>query len=173
MNPYIRIKSVIRSQPMKKIIPIIIAVIIVGAGAFYAGMKYDQSKNPTANRNAGGLANLSSEERQTRLQQFGAIGQSGGTRGTQANGGFATGEIISKDEKSLTIKLQDGGSKIVFFSDSTQIMKSASGTSQDLANGEQVTVTGTANQDGSLSAQSIQLRPNAPETSNLPQPANQ
>ncbi len=152
---------------MKKNIPVfIIIVIIVGAGSFYGGMKYDQSKNPTANRNAGGFANLSSEERQARLQQFGAIGQNGGARGTQANGGFATGEIISKDEKSLTIKLQDGGSKIVFFSDSTPIMKSASGTSQDLATGEQVTVTGTANQDGSISAQSIQLRPNLPPHQN-------
>jgi len=157
----------------KNIIVTIIIALLVGAGAFYAGMKYDQSKNPTANLNAEGFANLSSEERQARLQQFGAIGQSGGTRGTQANGGFATGEIISKDEKSLTIKLQDGGSKIVFFSDSTPIMKTASGTSQDLTTGEQVTVTGTTNQDGSLSAQSIQLRPNAPDISNPPQPANQ
>ncbi len=153
---------------MKKVFPIVVIIILVGAGSFYGGMKYDQSKNPRANRNTGGLANLSPEERQTRLQQFGAIGQSGGTRDTQANGGFATGEIISKDEKSLTIKLQNGGSKIVFFSDSTPIMKTASGTSQDLTTGKQVTITGTTNQDGSLSAQSIQLRPNLPASSSAP-----
>lgn len=154
----------------KNIIVTVVIALLVGAGSFYAGMKYDQSKNPTANRNAGGFANLSPEERQARLQQFGAIGQSGGVRGTQANGGFATGEIISKDEKSITIELQDDGSKIVFFSDNTPIMKTASSTPQDLVSGEFVTVTGTTNQDGSISAQSIQIRPQMPNISPAPQP---
>lgn len=32
-----------------------------------------------------------------------------------------SGEIISKDEKSMVIKIKDGGSKIVFFSDKTEV----------------------------------------------------
>jgi hypothetical protein len=145
---------------MKKILPIFIAIIIVvGAGAFYGGMKYGQSKSPATARAAGGeFANLSPEERQARMQQFGA--GTGGQRGTQAGGGFTAGEILSKDDKSVTIKLPDGGSKIIFFSDTTQIIKSSAGSSEDLKTGENITVNGKANQDGSVTAQSIQLRPN-------------
>jgi len=151
---------------MSKQIVLVTAVIIlaVAGGSFYGGMKYAQSKNPSAADRAG-FANLSPEERQARLQQFGQLG--GGQRGARNGGGgglITVGEIITKDDKSITVKLRDGGSKIVFFTVSTPVMKSTSGSPQDLAIGEQVTVTGTANQDGSLSAQSIQLRPPLPST---------
>ncbi len=151
---------------MKKILPIIIAVIIVGGGSFYAGMKYGQSSS--AKTGQGGISqadfqnlrNLSPEERQQRLQQLGANAngfQSG--RGGDSGGGVANGEIIAKDDKSITVKIQGGGSKIVFFSQSTEISKSASGTANDLDTGKTITVRGTTNQDGSITAQSIQLRP--------------
>lgn len=150
---------------MNKKIAVIIAIIIIAGGSFYAGMRYDQSKNTAANRNAGGFANLTSEERQARLQQFGTMaGQGGGQKGMQANGGFAFGDIISKDDKSITIKLPDGGSKIIFYSNSTQVKKAVDGTSDDLQTGTQVTINGTANSDGSLTAQTIQIRQTIPLT---------
>ncbi len=150
---------------MNKKIAIIVAIIIIAGGSFYAGMRYEQSKNTAANRNAGGFANLTPEERQARLQQFGATaGQGGGQRGTRANGGFATGDIISKDDKSITVKLPDGGSKIIFYSTSTQVKKAVDGTSDDLQTGTQVTVNGSANSDGSLTAQTIQIRQVIPPT---------
>lgn len=126
---------------MKKILPIIIALIIIGGGAFYGGMKYTQSKNP----------------------QGSALGMPGmdmkaGRLGNRTNSGFATGEIISKDNQDITIKLRDGGSKIIFYSDNTEVGKFVSGTSDDLEIGKSVTINGKANQDGSITAESIQLR---------------
>ena len=97
------------------------------------------------------------------------------TRG--AEGGFTAGEIISKDNpeggqasygasKSVTIKIPNGGSKIIFFSDSTEINKSARGSADDLEIGKTISISGSANPDGSITAETIQLRP----TTNRNQP---
>ena len=141
----------------KNIIIAAVIVLFVGVGAFYGGMQYAQSKT-TGTRGNGGFANLSPAERQARLQQFGANGAGG--RGTRANGGgFVSGEILSKDDKSVTLKLSDGGSKIILFSSSTQIMKSQAGSPDDLKIGENLIANGETNQDGSITAKTIQLRP--------------
>lgn len=138
---------------MKKILPIIITVIIAGGAGFYGGMKYGQSAGSSA-------ANPRNFE--VNGQQPGGSG-AGRRGGIGQNGGFVGGEIIAKDDKSITVKLQNGSSKIVFLSNSTPVMKSVQGSSSDLSIGEQVTVTGSANSDGSITAQSVQIRP-APKT---------
>ncbi len=129
---------------MKKIIPIIIILIlVVGGGAFYGGMKYGQSKGPS--RQAP--QNLSPEQRQQFLQ--------GGTQ--RAGAGFLSGEVIAKDEQSLTLKMMDGGSKIVFFSASTTVSEMTEGSIDDIEIGKQIMVGGEQNSDGSYTAKTIQL----------------
>ena len=142
---------------MKKILPIVfMAVILVASGAFYSGLKYGQSKSPAMFRDSGNFANLSPQERQARFQQLGA----GGTpQGPSNSGGNAFGEIISKDDKSITVKLRDSGSKIIFYSDTTEINKLVNGAPSDLEVGKTIAITGQSNQDGSLLAQTIQIRP--------------
>jgi len=148
---------------MKKFLPIILIVIIgVGVGAFYAGMKYTQNKTPQGRllqANFQNLQNLSPEERQKRFQELG-LNAGARFRGNINGNGFITGEIIAKDDKGLTVKLKDGGSKIVFLSESTEITKLVTSTLSDLEIGRNIIINGTANPDGSLTAQMIQLRPN-------------
>ena len=145
---------------MKKIIPIfVIALVLVGAGFFYGGIKYQQGKNTTLS--GADFANMTPEQRQQRFAQMGGQGQRNvaGVNRAVGFGGATVGEIISQDNSSLTIKLRDGGSKIVFFSADTKISKMDAGSLADLKIGESVMANGTANADGSVTAATIQLTP--------------
>ena len=117
-------------------------------------MKYEQSKSQLSKSSPQNFQNLSPEQRQ-QLSQGRAGGRTGG--GTGAN--FLNGEVIAKDEQSLTLKMPDGGSKIVFFSDSTQISKTTEGLINDIDIGKQIMVSGDQNSDGSYTAKTIQLSP--------------
>lgn len=137
----------------------IILVILVGAGAFWGGTVYKKSSL----EKQGLLRNANNN----RVGNFtgGPNGQQGRSQGMRPggpggnNGNFVNGEILSRDDKSITVKMPDGGSKIIYFSDSTQVGKSAQGSISDLNTGQQVMVNGTANPDGTVSAQNIQIRP--------------
>ena len=139
----------------KKIILIVVGIIIIGGVFFYAGTKYSTNKNLTNSR--AGFANLSDSQQQ-RFQQM-----SGTTQGTRiGNGrgigsGLNSGEILSKDNDSITIKLRDGGSKIILFSTSTIITKFTTGTLNDLVVGKNISANGTQNSDDSITASSLQL----------------
>ncbi|MFH1226199.1 MAG: hypothetical protein V1684_02870 [bacterium] len=140
----------------KQIITMIVIVIVIGAGAFYGGMQYGKSK--TSANGPADFGNLTPEQRQARVQQFGGANGDRNRNGS----GFTSGEIIAKDDKSITVKLPDGGSKIIFLADKTEISKFASGALSDLEIGKNVSINGTANSDGSITAQTIQLRPAMP-----------
>ncbi len=133
--------------------PILIGVIVlvVGALAFLGGMKYQQAQKPSF---GGGQF--------AQGQRFGAItGLNGENRQQQRarTGGMVMGEIIGQDDKSITVKLPDGSSKIVLLSETTTISKASEGTKSDLKNGENVRIFGTINSDGTVTAQNIQLNP--------------
>ncbi|MCX6813709.1 MAG: hypothetical protein NT078_00545 [Candidatus Azambacteria bacterium] len=123
------------------VLMIILVAIIVGAGGFFTGTKYQQSKSPAASRQFAGGQGMRNGLGQGNRQGFRPV----------------SGEIISADEKSVTVKLQDGSSKIVLFSSKMTINKAAEGTIADLKVGEKVSVFGTDNTDGSVTAQNIQL----------------
>lgn len=69
------------------------------------------------------------------------------------------GEIISVDEKSITVKMNDDSSRIVLINDQTQINQAQEATKSDLKVGEEVAAFGQENSDGSVTAQNIQLNP--------------
>ena len=125
----------------------IILVIIVGVGGFVGGMKYQQGKTPT-------FAN-----RQGMTRQGGTGAQGGNNANRQAGFRPVNGDIIASTDKSITVKLTDGSSKIILFSASTTINKASQATPADLAVGQKVAVFGTSNSDGSVTAQNIQLNP--------------
>ncbi len=132
----------------KKVITGIVGIILIG-GSFFGGMKYDQAQMAAARASrTGGFAGRAG------AGTFFAAG--GGARGGNT---FAMGSILSKDANSITIQMADGsGSTIAFLTASTTVMQTTTGSVKSLAVGQTVTVIGTKNSDGSLSANSIQLR---------------
>ncbi|KKR43127.1 MAG: hypothetical protein UT79_C0009G0001 [Candidatus Moranbacteria bacterium GW2011_GWC2_40_12] len=135
----------------KYIVLAVIAVVGLGVG-FFGGMRYGQSKNSGLVIGQG--------------QQRGQFGNSmmGSIRGAN-DMGLVSGDIISKDSTSLTIKLRDGGSKIVLLPGTVEISKFISGNTNDLEINKTVTITGKTNTDGSITAQTIQIRPVIPSPS--------
>lgn len=133
---------------------VIITVLVVGVGAFYGGMLYGQ-QSVTITPQA--IQNLPQAERQQLFQSLRGVG-GGGRGGQQNNGGFVSGEVIAKDEQSITVKTNDGNTRIVFYSSSTGVVKPSPASIGDVAVGNSVLANGTSNPDGSVIAQSIQVR---------------
>ena len=133
---------------MKKILPIVIAIFIIAGGTFYCGMKYTEyKKDPRL---------LFSEERQ---QFFQENTERNSVREMQRlpDSGFFAGEVINKDEQSLTVKMPNNESRIIFFSSATEISKTAEGSMEDIEIGRQITLNGDKNSDGSYTAKTIQI----------------
>ena len=122
-----------------------ILVVVVGAGGFFAGIKYQQNKpGPTF--------------RQVNSQGIRA-GLGGNNTGNRQGFRPVNGDIIASDDKSITVKLTDGSSKIILLSDKTEINKADTATKTDLTVGTKVAVFGTNNTNGSVTAENIQVNP--------------
>lgn len=126
----------------------IIGAIVFFGGGYYAGKAFAAP--------------------QGRGQAAGQFGQGAGGRGFNGRNlnGFVSGTILSKDDTSITVKLGMGadnasstGSRIVILGSATQVGKFVEGSAADLAVGSSVSVTGTPNADGSITAQQIMIRP--------------
>lgn len=130
----------------KKVIGIVVIILVAGL-SFWGGMML-----------AGKNIKAAAASRQNLFAQNGGARGGAGMR-IGAGGGLVSGQILSKDNTSITVQLNNGGSKIVFFSPTTKIEKTVDGSATDVIIGKSVMINGTANPDGSVSATSIQLRP--------------
>jgi hypothetical protein len=144
------------------IIPVVVA-IVVGVAAFFGGTFYQKGQDS--------LSGVTGAQLQTKLKSLGltrGLGGAGaladaagffGRGGTRPAGGLNTGTVVSLDAKSITIKLLNGSTKVVYFTSATKVDKSVVGSSSDLKVGQNIITTGASNSDGSVSATTIQIRP--------------
>ena len=128
---------------MNKPIKIII-VLAIAAALFYGGFAYGQSTGSASTSSASAYSGA----RATRTGGF-------------AGGSATVGTVVSSDATSVTIALKSG-SVVAFYSTSTPIMDTTIGSPNDIVAGANITVLGTTNSDGSITANSIQLRQAAP-----------
>jgi hypothetical protein len=135
------------NQNNQIVIAVVVTAIVFGGGGYFFGKQGTKAQAP---------------QTFTRGTQ-GGVGQNASGRtarpGGMAGGGMTSGEVLSKDGTSLTLKLRDGGSRIVIYAPSTNILRTASGTIEDISIGAQISVIGTQNPDGSMVATSLQVRP--------------
>lgn len=70
-------------------------------------------------------------------------------------GDFTSGTIVSVDGSTITLELEDGSSVTVSTADDTTVTQTQDATVSDLAEGDEITVVGAADDDGNVSATSI------------------
>ncbi len=127
----------------KQLITTVVAVLIVGGAAFYGGMQYQ--KNQRSTFGPAGNQRLANDNNQNGNGRQNGLGRP------------VSGEITSMDTGTLTIKTQDGSSKIIVYSSSTKVNKMTEASSSDLEIGEQITAMGSDGTDGTVTAQTISL----------------
>lgn len=131
-----------------------VVVVAVGAGSFWAGMSFGQSR-----------ANQARE----RLFQERFGGQGGefpgpfrtpqpGQGGAERFAGGILGTIEAVEGNALVVTTQEGAIR-VRITDTTLVEKYTTVAIGDLETGERVAVSGTRNEDGSYTARSIQVLP--------------
>ena len=130
----------------KQWVTLVVVAVVFAGGGFFGGVKYQQTKKPAAVAGRTGAFT-------------GGAGGFAGRRAGGANGAsFVSGQVLSEDSSSITVKNMAGGSQIVILAPSTQYRKAVDGAASDVAVGSMVTITGSTNSDGSLTAQSVQIR---------------
>lgn len=144
----------------KIIIGLLIMAAIVTTGA-YLWQRFD-SNNPE-NIISGSNIQKPDGSRRANAENLDKSGmQNSRTRNT--NSVMESGMIIGKNEKSVTLNLNNGGSAIIFYSKSTSISKISEISVNDLAMGQTITADGNKADDGAITAMTVQVRELLPES---------
>jgi hypothetical protein len=149
------------NKTLRIILAVVVVVLIVGA-SFYGGMVFGKNQVtasaasvpmnfPEGFQPPDGAAAPGDGAR-----PFGGRGQAGDGA---APAGMTFGQIESIDGNTLTLTTQAGGTVTVQVTNTTLIEKNASVQVSDLAAGDTVIVSGSDNEDGSVTARSVQVAP--------------
>lgn len=140
-----------RSRSSRLLLPIVAGVLLV-AVAFGGGFAV---ANATASKTTTGTGTNGNGDN-------GGQGFTPGSsfrprNGASGFGGGASGTVGSVSADQMTITTQAGGSRIVLLTPTTTVTQVSSATKalSDIAGGQTVTVIGTANPDGSVTATQV------------------
>ncbi|MBN1585710.1 hypothetical protein JW899_05100 [Candidatus Uhrbacteria bacterium] len=142
----------------KTIISYVLTAVIAAGIGFGGGTIYQKNQASAGSRIGGSF------DPQTMMNM--PAGDRQGLRGGQADGltkmrggaGMSAGTIKERTDTTLTVTLGTDGSQLVIVTDKTAISKPAEISLSELKAGDNVFVSGQTNSDGSLTADSIQVR---------------
>jgi pectate lyase len=129
------------------IVSSLISIIVAGGIGYYVGSH---------------RVSTASNMRQGMMGQAGLGARGGFARG--ASGGMVNGSVVSLTDNVLTLKARDGGSRVILFTAGTKVTKSVDGARTDVKDGVNVVILGTQNTDGSITAETVQIRPDGTST---------
>jgi hypothetical protein len=133
----------------KNTLPSILISLVLGLGAgYYIGTHHTTMQAGLARGGTG---------------QGGADRRGGFARGGP-NGDMINGDVVSLSDNILTVKGRDGGSRVILFTGSTKVSKSVAGEKADVKEGASVLILGKQNSDGSVTADTVQIRPTGSST---------
>jgi hypothetical protein len=148
---------------MNRIVMIILGVLVVAviaAGSFYGGMVYGkgqaQADLPTLGDGQGMPAGRGQSGAMPGIQD-----RTDGGQFADRQGGMLFGEIQAIGNGELTVTDQNGDQFQVIVADTTLIQKQAEVTLADLEVGETVVVSGNRDDDGNVTARSLQVSPDS------------
>jgi hypothetical protein len=123
---------------------VVIALVASGLG-FWGGTAYMESQRTAM---------------MGRFQKEGLGAGQNSPRGTERMGGVQSvgGEVKAMDDTSITVAMPDGSSRFIFFSSSTKFQALTEKDSSIVKVGSRINAMGTKSSDGSITAQSIQVR---------------
>lgn len=127
----------------KQIVGIIILVILVAVGMFFAGRKFEIKK----------AAQVPQSLNQESIENSQQVNQNRPERLDTA-----LGEVTDKEDGIVALKLRDGSSKKVTFSEGVIVKKIVEGQVSDMTVGQQISVTGEDKEDGTLDAKNVLIR---------------
>lgn len=127
-----------------------IFVLFFSLISFYVGYKYSQSKKSVMNFGSG-------MERGDLVQGDNIPARQAGKQ-SDASQTQVIGEIIKKDDSSITVKTGDASSIIIYLKDDVFIGKMSEVERSELLEGNNVLILGSKGTDSSFVAESIQIR---------------
>lgn len=139
----------------KKIILIMLVIAVICGGVGYkVGDKMSQVKRIAQ---FAGMRQQGGQGSGQGLRDGSGQGKMGGGMMQGQGRRHTEGEILSVDDKGVTVKLADGSSKIVLFSDKTTYALSTTAEKSKVVVGQKVDIVGDPNTDGSVSASEVRI----------------
>ena len=138
------------------IIGSIAVAVLTGGVGFWGGTMYQKSRSIFNFQNRGeGRTMMQGQNTDTKVSGNRVIQGGQGQMG-QRN---IAGEVTAKDNKSVTVKMNDGSSRIIILSDKTVYRISEESSLDKVAIGTKVAVFGETGTDGSVTATNIEINP--------------
>ena len=134
----------------------VLVVVAIAAGSFYGGMVYGKNQAEPAFPVMGEGGEFPGARGQLG-QRPGAQGGAEGGQLLREQGGMLFGEIQTIGDGELTVTDPTGEQITVFVGDTTLIQKQATVTLDTLEQGETVIISGNRDDDGNITARSLQV----------------
>ncbi len=128
------------------LVTLIIVTISMGIAGFFWGLLYQKNKG------------IKSQMGEMGRQVRGMTKQRSGFQGKQS----VSGEVVSVDENTITVKTSDGGSKVIVYTNDIKVDKTTEGAIADVVTGTNITTFGSES-NGTVVAERISVGVSVPQ----------